>query len=94
MEYSDFEDISLGEFSFDFESWLIILDIFEMVILVMDFIYLSLGFWVVLLKLNEVFKLVGVVVSDEYQQVFDLQMLLLILFLLVYFEEYFFVGVE
>lgn len=66
MEYSDFEDISLGEFSFDFESWLIILDIFEMVILVMDFIYLSLGFWVVLLKLNEVFKLVGVVVSDEY----------------------------
>lgn len=64
MEYSDFEDISLGRFSLDDES-LVILFILEIVILVVDFIYLSLGFWVVLLKINELI-VSGFVVGEEY----------------------------
>lgn len=64
MEYSDFEDISLGRFSLDDES-LVILFILEIVILVADFIYLSLGFWVASLKINELI-VSGFVVGEEY----------------------------
>lgn len=94
MEYSDLEDISPGELSSDFESWPTTPDTPETATPAMDFTHPSLGFWAAPLKSNDVSKPAGAVVSDEHQQVSDLQMLSPTLSPPAYLEEHPLVGVE